>query len=250
MAQSPDTGGLSVTLGGGLVWQPTYPGSSGHDTRATPYLRLGYGRFFAGAVPGPQNAALGLGATLYRDTRLSFGLSAGRALGKLRDETDDPRLAGVGDVPATTWLGLQGAYTGDSFRLSTALFSDAGNQHLGRAATLDAAWVFRPLPQVEVALGPGLSWGSAGHNQRVFGIDDAQALRSHFPSYRLGSGVNARRLGLAVGMQLSPAWQLGLRLNASRLAGSAADSPLVEDRSQSSVGLLATYTFGRSRDAD
>ncbi|MGH8325283.1 MAG: MipA/OmpV family protein, partial [Steroidobacteraceae bacterium] len=94
-------GTWSVTLGGGLAEQPKYPGASSSRVRFAPLAAAAYDdRVYIGP--------LGLGVAVLR----SNGFRAGPVLGLQggRRESDDPRLAGLGDISRSVTAGVFAGY--------------------------------------------------------------------------------------------------------------------------------------------
>ena len=111
-----------MSIGGGVVSMPKFPGAHSQRILALPFVSASYGRFFIGADPGAASLG-GVGVNLYLDSRwrLATALSAGLSR---RKESDDPRLQGLGDVDRTVSFGVGVAYTQDWFTLRTSLLTD------------------------------------------------------------------------------------------------------------------------------
>ena len=86
--------GAVAIIGAAVASVPEFPGSDQQKTRAVPIFSASYGRYFLGPVPG--GGPLGIGATLYEAGGLRLGAALSTDIGKLREESDDPRLAGLG----------------------------------------------------------------------------------------------------------------------------------------------------------
>lgn len=229
------------TAGAAVVSAPEFPGSDQQKTRAVPLLSASHGRYFLGPVPG--GGPLGIGATLYEAGGLRLGAAISTDIGKLREESDDPRLAGLGDIERTQRAHLFGSYGVGRFKLSAGVAPDIGGNDLGTLATLEAEAMFQPAERWSLAVGPGLTWSSRRHMRTVFGIDAQQSARSGRAVYEPGAGVSQVRLAGSVNYRLDEHWHLGARLSFGRLQGDAADSPLAFDKSQTSGVLYASYQF-------
>ena len=99
----------NISLGAGVVSLPEYPGSGSNETRALPLVNVRYKRFFLGGAPGSGSPA-GLGAYLYEDRSWNIGVVVSGDVQKPREESDDARLRGLGDIDGTARAGLFASY--------------------------------------------------------------------------------------------------------------------------------------------
>ena len=222
-----------VGLGAGLAAQPNFQGSDKYRLHPTLFVFAGYGRFFIGFG--------GAGVNLYRAPGLRMGALV--SLGPGRNESTDARLAGLGDVDRTVLAGLFAVHATRSFVTRVATYTDIGGEHHGTLARLDVLARFRAGERVGFFAGPGVTWGSSQYNQTFFGVTDEQSLRSGFPAFAAGSGINNARLTAGTNYRFAPNWRLFGGLTASRLAGDAAASPITEDKMQYRAFLSAIYLF-------
>lgn len=233
---------LQVTLGAGVVSLPEYPGSENDQIQALPLLSLRYGRFFFGGVPGNPSPA-GLGAYLYEDESWSVGAIVSGDVIDPRQESDDPRLRGLGDIDSTARAGMFASYKIGWLTLRASALSDIGGNEQGTIASFDAEATYRPIPRLVLSAGPGVRWTNDEYAQTFFGIDADQAASSSFTEYTAGGGANLVRFSVGAQYQLTQHWGLGARASAGRLEGDAADSPIVEDKNQNSYALFVSYRF-------
>jgi len=230
----------NISLGAGVVSLPEYPGSGSNETRALPLVNVRYKRFFLGGAPGSGSPA-GLGAYLYENRSWNIGVVVSGDVQKPREESDDARLRGLGDIDGTARAGLFASYRLGRFSLRGSASSDVGGKGQGTIASLDAEATFRPLPKLTLSAGPGVTWGNRSYMQKFFGIDADQAARSGFAPYAADSGASLARLSFGAQYELTPQWSLGSRITAARLLGDAADSPIVEDKNQNTFALFVIY---------
>jgi len=240
--EEPEKKQWQITLGAGVVSLPEYPGSESEEIRALPLLSVRYGRFFLGGVPGNPSPA-GLGAYLYEDETWSVGAVISADVLDPRQESDDPRLRGLGDIDSTQRAGLFASYKIGWLTLRASALSDIGSNAQGTIASFDAEATFRPIPRLVLSAGPGVRWANDEYTQTFFGIDAEQAAGSSFAQYTPGGGANLVRFSLGAQYQLTPHWGLGARASAGRLEGDAADSPIVEDKNQNNYALFVSYRF-------
>jgi outer membrane protein len=233
-----------VSVGGGLVSAPKFPGADSQRILALPFVGASYGRFFLGADPGAASLG-GVGVNLYRDPhwRLATALSAGLSE---RKESDDPRLQGLGDVNRTVSVGAGVAYTQDWFTLRTSVLTDILNRGHGTLARFDALGRCRPDERWTLFGGPGLTWADHRYTQTFFGVNANQSAASGLPQFDTHAGLNSVRLALGAGYRFDRHWGAGVFGSISRLQGDAASSPITEDKSQHFVGAVVLYRFGNA----
>ncbi|HSX69455.1 MAG TPA: MipA/OmpV family protein [Pseudomonas sp.] len=232
-----------ISLGLGAMHAPEYLGSGESESNLLPLVSVRYKRFFLGGMPGSGLPGPGLGAYLYESDTFTLGAVLTSDLSDPREESDDERLRGLGDIEATTRTGLFGSYRADWLTLSASVLSDIGGHEQGTTVSLDAKATYRPLQRLQLSAGPGITWGSGDYMQTFFGIDQSQAAHSAYAPYEVGSGVSLLRFSVGAQYQLADRWALGGNLTAARLQGDAADSPIVEDRNQNSYALFLMYRF-------
>lgn len=241
-AQSTDEESWRFSVGAGAISTPEYPGSGDQDNRAVPILRIDYGRFFFGNVPGLPESA-GIGARLYRNGGLRLGAALTSEFRDIRKESDSPRLSGLGDVEGTQRVALFGVYEIDRFAVRAALAQDIGDKNLGLVGAVEADVTFMLTPQLSLSVGPVVTFANSEYMGTVYGVTAQQSALSGLPVYQAGSGITSVRLSAMAAYRITPHWTAGLRLTAGRLQGDAADSPIVEDETQNSASLFLLYSF-------
>jgi len=225
----------SVTLGAGLASAPRYPGANDQRVRAVPLVSIVYDRrFFAGP--------LGIGVAAVRWN----GFSAGPVLGfeRGRYESDDPRVAGLGDISASATAGAFAAYARGPVEISATArqaISHTGNG-LSGLVQVNFRHAF-PLARTYVTAGPDLEFGNADFERTWFGITPAQSALSDLPVYAPRGGINT--IGLHAGLTYRASRHILWRVFAAvrDLAGDAAQSPIVERRTQFLLGAGVAYHF-------
>jgi outer membrane protein len=231
-----------IVLGAGAVNLPEYPGSDSYETRGLPLVSVRYKRFFLGGAPGSGSPG-GLGAYLYESKTWSLGAVVAPDAMDPREESDDARLRGLGDIDSTTRAGLFASYRISWLTLRMTAMSDIADKGQGTVATFDAEGTYRPFPRLSLSAGPGVTWANAESMQTFFGISADQAASSAFAQYTPGSGVSLVRVSFGAQYLLTSHWSLGGRVTAARLQGDAADSPVVQDKNQNIYALFFSYRF-------
>ncbi len=195
-----------VSVGGGVVNAPRFPGSDSQWTHALPFVSASYGRFFIG---GPGAGAVGgIGVILHRDSRwrLSAALSGGLAR---RRESDDSRLAGLGDVKRTVSGGLGASYAYDWFSARAMAASDIAGNRQGTLVRLDMRGRYRPDGRWTFSAGPGLTWANDRYMQTFFGVDPDQSARSGLPQFDAKGGIERTRFSAGANYRIDRHWGLG-----------------------------------------
>lgn len=231
-----------VSVGGGVISRPEYPGAANNETQAVPIISATYGRFFIGSVPGAGSPP-GVGMYLFRNERWRLGAAITGDLGKAREESDDERLRGLGDIDGTARGGLFASYTADRFTVRANVLSDIGGKNLGTLASLDLEARFVPMDGLVLSAGPGLTWADSEYTRTFFGINAEQSARSGLAVYDAKSGINSVRFSIGANYRLTPNWGLGARVTSAKLRNDAADSPITADKTQTTFGVFASYRF-------
>ncbi|MDW8443217.1 MAG: MipA/OmpV family protein [Acetobacteraceae bacterium] len=134
--------GWRVSLGAGALLRPDYPGSSDYDVTPIPFLEAVWNdRVFATTRQGAE-----LGVFLTRDRAFRSGIALDYAFG--RDQDDNARLKGLGDIDGTVRGRLFASSGIGPFTLSAFLAQDlADNGHgLTVGADLEYRLPAQPAP--------------------------------------------------------------------------------------------------------
>lgn len=94
--------------------------------------------------------------------------------------------------------------------------------------------------------GLGATWVSGSFNRTYFGVTPADAAASGLPAYSPGGGLEQLTGWLALIWQLDKHWYGGAMVYGQRLAGAAADSPIVTQRgtrNQMTYGVGIAYAW-------
>jgi outer membrane protein len=163
-----------------------------------------------------------------------------------RHEGSDPDLRGLGDIP---WALEAGAFVdywpADWLRTRVELRQGFGGHH-GVVSDLTADLVMPVTPQLTLSGGPRVTLATAAATSPYFSITPGQSAASGLPLYNAGGGWRSFGAGAQARYQWSPQWASNIFLEYERLAGDAANSPLVTQRGsrdQIQVGIGVTYSF-------
>ncbi|NML32507.1 MipA/OmpV family protein [Paraburkholderia antibiotica] len=230
------------TVGAGVVNMPKFPGASGTKWEVVPVVSANYDRFFIGSNPDAASI-LSLGAYLYRDSNWRIGAAITYDFIDPRNESDDSRLHGLGDVKRTAHAELFGVYTYQFITARASVLTDIAGNDRGTVATFDLLGRYQPIPQLTLSAGPGLTWASSKYNETYFGVNSEQSARSGLPTYSAGSGLNQLRFSVNGAYRIATNWNVGASVSFAWLRGDANDSPITEKTSQITYGLFANYLF-------
>ena len=239
-ARKPNDG-WDITIGAGAVSLPEYPGSDEQKTRALPVINIRYGRFFLGGDSGSGGG--GIGVNLYEDEHWRLGAMVSAGAFKVRKESDDTRLRGLGDIDGTTRVGAFARYTLGWLSARASVSRDVGDNGQGTLAELGLNANWAVSRQLVLSAGPSVTWANGEYMQTFFGIDALQSEHSGRPQYRAGGGVSSVGFGVNARYRFDEHWGLGAFASTSQLQGDAKDSPITQDKTQNVVGVFATYHF-------
>lgn len=232
----------TVMVGAGVLTKPEYAGSDEREVTPAPFILATKGRWTLGAAPG-TGLPFGVAGTLVQTHVWKFGAAVGGTFVKERDEDDDARLNGLGDIDGTARAALFASATVDWFKASASVATDIGGKDQGTEARLDAE-VRVPFGQrLAITAGAGVTFADEHRQQTFFGIDDQQSVRSGQAVYRPDAGLQSTRVSVGADYGLTSAWSLGARAEFSRLRGDAAASAITQDKRQDSFAAFLRYRF-------
>jgi outer membrane scaffolding protein for murein synthesis (MipA/OmpV family) len=135
-------------------------------------------------------------------------------------------------------------YLGERLRLTSSLLYGYGNAHKGATLALGVQRVAAELsPHHSVSLSAGVTIANRAYNEAFFGVTEDEAGRSGYGEYQPSAGLKDINVGARWNWALAPAWIVTSGLQASRLAGSAKNSPLVTRPANLTVSTALAYRF-------
>lgn len=230
-----------LTLGVRGTLMPDYSGSDDYTVRPGLVLRLAKASKLNDFRSVDDNPSL----ALYDTGTFRIGVVGRLDLG--RDESDNARLTGLGDVDTAVQLGgFTEWYPVDWLRLRGELRYGFGGYD-ALVGNLGADYIV-PFDAWRFAIGPRLSFAGSGYNQAYFGVTPSQSLSASFlgnplPVYSAGGGLNTVGVTAQLDRNFGNGFLGGVFASYGRLVGDAADSPLTQNANQFSVGLSVAYTF-------
>lgn len=258
----PD-GSRDMYVGLGVQSAPRYDGTGSRKVSALPVLQVQWsnGIFISGmsagmhlsnsptvefgpllaVQPGRDDSGSGtvvdgVGATFVNLVHDPAEKSAGLGL---------QRLTGMDEIGARLQAGaFVNYYLSPAWRLTGSVLYGAGNDHDGARVELGvqrlaAVWG----EHHHVSASAGVSAVNRNFNATYFGVTAQEALRSRFTYYDAAGGVQDVHVGLRWNWAWSPSWMLTTNVQAKRLLGSAAHSPLVERSTNATVSTAIGYRF-------
>ncbi len=191
-------------------------------------------------------SALNDGVTFGRDgaygvrwlPKSGFEIGALARLQTLGFEADDSELlAGLPDRPWTVEVGPSMGWRGP-IHLDWTAFVDLLRNH-GGASHVVRLSMPRAFPRGYLIPEIGFRRYTHEYVDYYYGVPVAAALPER-PAYE-GEAASGVSLGLAWGVRMTPHWILTGALDLERLGSEISDSPIVDDRDQSSLTLQVTY---------
>jgi MipA family protein len=242
--------GWSFTLGAGVVYAPGYVGSDNYQASAFPSIKVKYAdRLFASVQDGVGYNLINRGGWRVGPmARYDFGRSEdeGSPFKIGGDESGD--LRGLGDVDGALELGAFIEYSHQKITAKAELRQGV-NGHEGLVGDAEVKYSGKITgfgPPLFFSIGPRLEYSGSNFAQAYFGIDAGQSARSGLARYEAGSGLVSYGIGGALIVPMIDNLSMVFFAGYDRLAGDAADSPLVRTRgseNQAAVGVSVGYEF-------
>jgi len=234
-----------VGLGVGSV--PDYEGSDNNKGMIAPFGRynLASGRYISlGGTANAEQAARLKMNLLTRDTAWELGpVLQYRAE---RDDVDNNKVDRMKQVDAATEAGAFLGWKADRLSLSTTYVTDVSDNHSGDIWYLNGYYDIPVDEQFKLALGVHLTWASDDYMETYFGVNNNDAARSGFATYKASSGFKDSGLNLIGLYKFNKTWGMAGAVNYTRMLNDAEDSPLVKqagDENQYKAVVAVTYTF-------
>lgn len=211
---------LHLSIGGGAIYAPTYLGSDNYETDPIPLFDLRYAdRFFLSTRDG-------LGANLAPS---GSNWRAGPVLKyrAARDQDDDAALRGMGDVDAAGEAGGYVHYDLRPFTIGAELRQGFGG-HEGAIGDLFVTWSTKLSDSLMLTVGPKATMASRDFTETYFGVTPGQSARTGYRAYAPDGAFMSYGLGASLRYRVNDYLSLGGFAGIDRIAGDAADSPLVD----------------------
>jgi outer membrane protein len=155
------------------------------------------------------------------------------------------RLGGMDEIGTRLQAGaFLNYYLAPQWRLTGSALYGSGRERDGARLALGVQRLAADLgAHHRISLAAGVTLVNRNDNDSYFGVTRDEAARSRFARYRPGGGVQDVHAGIRWNWAWTPSWMLTSNLQARRLLGSAADSPLVERTTNLTVSAAVAYRF-------
>ena len=238
--------GTAWQVGGFVFVTPKFEGSKSYDVLGFPFVApAGFGQ------GGSTVDVRGADDVRYRLIQRN-GFEAGPLAGWRfsRDEDDDARLAGLGDIDGGLVVGAYGGYRAGPWFFSASYHHQVtGDDDTGGLIRLAIDHTWRPAPHWQLVTSIGTAYASSDYMQTYFGVSAAQAATSlaGLAPFDASAGFKDVSIGATASIDLDPRWTLYLTGRYSRLIGDAADSPVIETENAFFGGAGLSYKFNLGR---
>jgi MipA family protein len=240
--EAPNT--WNLRLGARVGATPTFLGSKSYRASVAPIFSIGRG--------------LGSRWLYVVDDNISIGVVDGdfwRAglTGKIlreRKESSDSDLRGLGNVRFGGEVGGFAEIYPMSWLRARAEIRHGISAHDALMGDLKLDAFTRLYDRWTLSAGPRVSFAQRDFTQTYLGVTYEQSLRSGLPQYKASDGLLSYGASAQVSYQWTPRIETTAYVQASRLAGDAAKSPLVTQRGtrdQLSVGVSTRWTLDIGR---
>jgi MipA family protein len=217
---------FSVDLGVGVDVGPDYPGSD--DAKVGPSLIWRNAGF---TQPGS-------------DLREGFAISPSFGMEGEREASDNSDLAGMEDIDRAYELGLRFSY-GSGPLVAFGTVRQGFEGHSGLTGEIGASYRTELSDRLILSSGLSLGYGDGDYNATYFGVSPAEGIPGR-PVYDIGGGFNMAAISFAARYAMTENVALVGEVEYGKLIGDAADSPVVQEKYQSSlsIGIVRTFSFG------
>lgn len=244
-APAAEASDWDATLGLAATVAPEYLGGKNLEVASDLMLDMVWNdRLFIGTMGNP--------ATQFTEEVVSGGIffantgsfQAGLALGydSGRDEDDNRRLRGLGDIDDAAVGRLFLSYTAGPAQLSTSVARSFG----GSDGTLVgiALSTMEPLSEDLLAYaGVSATWADGKYMTSYFGVSSAQSPGSGLARFSAGPGIRNADAMLGATLYLTEQRSVDAAGGVGLLLGDAADSPITQRRYQPFGAISLNYSF-------
>ena len=226
---------------------PAFLGAADRKTKLMPGFYLRYGNLTVTNASGfiarnSEEVVRGLGLDLSPRTDVKLSLALRFDGG--RSESTSSALQGLGNVRATVRARLAARWSMDEhWRLGGAVSVDALGRGGGYLSELNVTREQRWSPSTTWAAGVATTLAGDRYMQTYFGVTPVQAARTGLAAYEPQAGARDVTLFANLRSEITPRWVLLSGVNATRLLGPAADSPLTKQPSSVAVTAGLAWSF-------
>jgi MipA family protein len=259
----PD-GSRDMYAGLGVQSMARYPGAEKRKTSAVPVIQVQWsnGIFVSGMSAGmhlSSQPSFEAGPLLQWQPGRDEGGSGSGAIGAdgpvgssslvppaaVRLAMSGNRLHGLDKIGGRLLAGgFMNYYLTPQWRLTSTALWGSGNDRTGATAVLGVQRLAADIgAHQSLSFTAGITLANGNANQAWFGVTPNEAFRSGNPAFDASAGIRDAHLQLHWNWALAPSWLLTSDLQATRLLGSAHNSPLVERPTNLTVSTALAYRF-------
>jgi len=229
-------------LGAGVRTRPAYDGSAAQETELIPSVRYFGKPWFARTTQGILEG----GARIEVAPGLHLGAQVAYEVGRKSSDAVFLASRNVPDIDPGASAGVHAEWDYHLGPAPTTLLARARQfVDTGRGAQADLRYTVGVFGRggVSAALFFQGTWASAKSNQSYYGVTPDVAAGTGLPAYAPGGGLLFTTGGLLYGIDLGKTWMIIGNLEARRLQGAAARSPLVEQPTSRYASASLAYRF-------
>ena len=224
----------AIRVGAVALSGQRYQGSNEQKVSVVP------GIFFQapnGLFADPLN---GIGYSFEPQGSLQYGLRVNLETGRSVEDA----LPGFEKIKARANPGAYANYTvNDKLTLRSALRLGMGEAADGRLIHLGASYKVYQAGFFGVSLNASIKYADSNYMQSYFGVSPTQSAASGLTAYQPAAGFTAAKVGLTAATPLSREIFVFVNASLQRLTGDAANSPIVNKKTQPTAFIGGVYSF-------
>lgn len=230
-----------VTLGGYGGAAPVFPGSSNYSFAFRPIIDI----YHAGTREWLTLPTDAFSFTLYQTPNFRAGL-AGDFLWNRNRSDDNSALHGLHNIDYTLEGGVFAEYYPAPFLRTRVELLQGVTGADGFVANLMADYIFHLDQRWEFTAGPRLQFADTQYVSTFYSISGSESVLSGLPPFHASGGLNSAGVDATARYDVNENLSVRAFADWQRLAGDAADSPLVRFKGsadQFQFGIGAAYRF-------
>ena len=185
----------------------------------------------------------GASAELFSSDNMRTGVAL--RIDRGRNSSSVNGLENLPDVAPTLRARLYASYAlTQRWTLAAAISPDLLDRGGGTVATTDIGYRDPLTKGSEWYVGAGVNFADATYMQSYYGVSPQSSSNSGIQAYSPFAGATGVRAGIGFTAAMTSRWILYGGAGVSRLVGSAAESPLTQQRTVTSASLGLAYRWG------
>lgn len=223
-----------IAAGAGVMIAPRYPGSSRYEVLPLPYFDVSDGGVEFNGIDDVRLRLFGL-------EHVEGGVITGYARG--RQESDSPRLKGLGDITDGVVGGAFVRYREGPFSITGSYSGEVMGEDTGSKLSLDGELDLPITDWASAYVSADITYGDSHYMSANFGITPLQSMKSGLAAFDASAGLANAGIEAGVAVDFAASWRLFGSLRYERLLNDAAASPIVDTPNQAMATLGLAYTF-------